>query len=392
MENEVLNLANELKQTIDSKADKTVIDAKADKKEINDLKVDVENFKSTTTQSLEAMTEAFKQRNSTETRLSVFTKNIEKAVAEANTLLSKRTNAFVSAGQYVKIVGDMLESTNITGEVPAPAYEPGINGLPDNMFILRRYADVAGTTSNMIKFVEKQARDGAAAKQTEGQAKAQIDFDLVVNYATVDTYADYIKISNQMLNDVPFMKGEIDSELMYALNLVEEGALYTYLGTICGTMDNAGIQNKFVANTSTYFDQLLAAVTQIRLNMKGKAAANIIALNPADIFLLQANVKNANTDYIVPNWVSATGLQINGIPVVPFDGIAAGTFLVADLTKLHIRDLQSATIEIGFEMDDFTKNFVTIRAEKRFAAFVKENDYEAIIIDTFANAKAWIEA
>jgi HK97 family phage major capsid protein len=388
MENtEIKEFAEKLKSQIKDDFTKE-IETKAEKSDIETLTSEIKDVKSIVENQSNVIKNLSVSKKSTKNE---FEAKFEEKHKDILNLQKNRSNGFVQIGE-VKLAGTMLNSGNITGEYPAPQYEIGLNGLPEDDFILRRYADVGSTTSNLIKYAEKRNRDGAATKQTEGSDKGQSDFDIVVSSAAVETYADFIKISNQMLNDVPFMSSEINSELMYQVGLVEETAIYTYIASVCGTLDNAGVQNKFVAGTSTYYDQLLAAVTQIRLVMKNKAKANLIALNPADIFLLQANVKDANSDYIVPSWVSESNLMISGIPVVAFDGIAAGTFLVADMSKLHIRDLQGTMVEVGFEMDDFTKNLSTIRGEKRFAMFIKGNDTEAFIIETFANAKAWIEA
>ena len=110
------------------------------------------------------------------------------------------------------------------------------------------------------------------------------------------------------------------------------------------------------------------------------------------MFIMQAAQRDLNQNYLVPAWVSSSMMAINGIPVVVFDEIPAGTYLVADMTKFHIRDLEMTTIQVGWEMDDFTKNLVTILAEKRLASFVKSNDVEAFIYDTFTNGITFLEA
>jgi HK97 family phage major capsid protein len=84
-------------------------------------------------------------------------------------------------------------------------------------------------------------------------------------------------------------------------------------------------------------------------------------------------------------------LLILGVPVVESDNVTAGTFYVCDMTKFNIRDYETTSIEMGYDQDDFSKNMVTIRAERRLVTYVKANHTEGFIKDTFANALTYIE-
>jgi len=95
----------------------------------------------------------------------------------------------------------------------------------------------------------------------------------------------------------------------------------------------------------------------------------------------------------VPN-VTPGGLPsvfIWGVPVVESDSITAGEFLVADMTRYNIRDLDGFQVSVGLENDDFTKNLVTIRGEKRLATYVKANYVAGFVTDTFADGIAFLE-
>ncbi|HPO63518.1 MAG TPA: phage major capsid protein [Candidatus Kapabacteria bacterium] len=344
--------------------------------------------------SMTAISETMKNSTLEKEKKKTLLDGLKEKVAEIIEKADRRELGFVKVGKINKAAGNMLESTNITttnGIFPAPMFEPSINDLPKNVFVVRQYADVGITTSPIIIYAEKKNRDGVAAKQTEGSRKSQIDFDIVTNNAVVSTYADWVKISKQMLNDVDFINSEVRSELLYQLALLEESTLITYLGTIAGSLDLSALADTFGLNKSNMWDALSAAITQIRINMGQKATPNIIALNPVDVYKLQVT-KNSSLDYIAPIWASPTGLQVRGVPIVECDGITAGSFLVGDLKKLHIRDAESISISEGFDSDDFTKNLVTILGENRFAHYVKSNDYESIVMDTFANAKTFLEA
>ena len=68
-------------------------------------------------------------------------------------------------------------------------------------------------------------------------------------------------------------------------------------------------------------------------------------------------------------------------------GQTEGTFLVGDFTKSAVRFKEGLTINVGYENEDFTKNFVTILAEARLVHRVKSNHYGAFIKGTFSAAK-----
>lgn len=72
--------------------------------------------------------------------------------------------------------------------------------------------------------------------------------------------------------------------------------------------------------------------------------------------------------------------------------MTAGDFLVMDSTFANLRVREDVTITMGYENDDFTKNLITILAEKRLAHYVKSNHGKAFVKGTFTTAKALLEA
>jgi hypothetical protein len=47
---------------------------------------------------------------------------------------------------------------------------------------------------------------------------------------------------------------------------------------------------------------------------------------------------------------------------------------------------------MGYTGNDFTSNLIVMLAEKRLASYVRSNDVQAFVYDTFANMKAYLEA
>jgi HK97 family phage major capsid protein len=147
-------------------------------------------------------------------------------------------------------------------------------------------------------------------------------------------------------------------------------------------------------------DVIAAAITQMEELGKGELVPNRIFMRPLDVLKIIADTKDTTNNYVSAQYIQVIAnptpgglpsLFIMGVPVVKNLNVAAGYFYVCDMTKFNIRDKAGITVEMGHDQDDFTKNMVTIRAEKRLATYVKSNHAEAIIKDTFANALTYLE-
>ena len=70
----------------------------------------------------------------------------------------------------------------------------------------------------------------------------------------------------------------------------------------------------------------------------------------------------------------------------------AGTFLLGDFSQVNVRMRQDATISMGHENDDFTKNLITILAEMRLVCYVPSNRVLSLVTGSFATAKTALNA
>jgi len=335
--------------------------------------------------------------NSTKTKTVSFTEKIKAAVEKVKTL---NGHGFTEVGKIDKAAGTMALSTNVvSGTIPQAERDASFNNVPRQAFTVRNRANVGNTSANLVEWVEQVNVDGGAGMTAEGTAKTQQDFDLQVASAAVKKITSFVKVTTEMLDDVENMQAEINGNLLYKIALLEETQLLTGTGLTVNingiskyaqALDLASLAGTIAA--PNYWDVIGAAITQIRVNGKGQFAANTIFMNPADVFLMVHASRATDDNYIYPVTVNPQGTFIWGVPVVQSDSITAGSFLVADMTKFHIRDRQPVTISIGRENDDFTKNLVTILAEERLVSYVKANDVEAFVTDTFADGVTFLTA
>jgi HK97 family phage major capsid protein len=299
-----------------------------------------------------------------------------------------------------KAVGTMTFANSVTGTIPQADRDPGYNDFVKRQFTIRQFSNVGQTSANVVEWVYKAAKEGSAGMTTEGAAKTQLDWTYAVKSANVEKITSFVKISKEMLDDVPGMMAEINGELTYEINLLEETQLLTGNGVTpnidgieqyAQPLDNAGLAGTIA--TPNWWDVLGAAITQIRVEMLGKANANAIMLNPVDVFNLVHGSRTTTNEYNAPlAVVNPDGTFIHGVPVIESNAITAGEFLVGDFTKFHIRDREGLSIAIGYDSDDWTKNLVTILGEKRLVSFVKDNDVASFVTDTFSDGVTFLTA
>lgn len=300
-----------------------------------------------------------------------------------------------------KAVGNMTFSGNLSGgNVPVEDRIEGLNVIAsrENKFLSALQAKA--TSSNVISWVAQANKDGAAGQTAEGAAKNKIDFDLVVASENVKKTTAYIKISNEMLDDVDWMQSEIEAELMRELfKAVENGAF---------SGDGTGANLKGVKTVATAFaitgadfgevvvnpnivDVLVAGNLQIELAEQGQAS--LCFLNPRDIAKLKVQkVSGTDKRYIDRLQTIGDTLLLDGITkIVPTTLIPTGEFLMGNFDKAYLVEKDGVKFDIGYENDDFTKNFVTLLAEWRGAVVVKTNDRTAFIKGDFASAEALLQ-
>jgi HK97 family phage major capsid protein len=335
------------------------------------------------------------------TTVDEFKEALKNAALKAKENLTTKSKSFATVE---KTLSSMTFTDNVSGQIPQAQREPGITNVVRQQFTVRNGANVFGITSNLAEWVEQRNITGAAAATLEGGTKAQVEWDYFVASQKVEKITEYVKISTEMLDDIDGMMSEINGNLTYLMDLKEESYLFTGNGSspqikgidaYADDIDLAALGNTIAAANN--WDCIAAAITQIRVNGKGELKANRIFMNPVDIFLSLFAIKETTGGYVNPvsvianpNPMALPSIYVLGVPVVESDSVSAGTFYVCDMTKFNIRDKQQFTIEVGFDSDDFIKNMVTIRAEKRLVTYVKANHTEGFIKDTFAGAKLFL--
>ena len=300
-----------------------------------------------------------------------FAEQLEKNPESFKSFLSKQAPFKMD----LKAAGTMLISTNVTGSttlLPTPTLLPGYNPYRYNPAVFWDYANVRTTTSARIAYVDVVSPDGAPATTAEGVAKPAIDKDDKVSVSSAIKVAGNIKISDEMLEDIPFMASQVNDELTTRVRLAVSGNIYTYitanaaLTAVSATMADMG-------GASANMWQLVVAAQQTIA--KANYNCTHIFMNPTDYARLLLTKGDAQNPIII----SATSMNINGVIVVSANAVTVDKYIACDYSKLNVYEYKSLSVEMGWENDDFTKNLRTFVGETRVHYFIKDNDKSAFL-------------
>jgi len=344
-----------------------------------------------TKQSLiELATKVEKANKETTHRHSSFADQLEKCLLENADKLkefktSKDAKSWIS--MEIKSAGNMTLSHYTGGTALTDSLDPGLTPIATRRPFIIQLANTQATSSNTIRYVEKKNRDGAVTGVAEGNAKPLIDFDLVEVSVSVVKKAAHIKVSKEMMDDIPFIMGEIRGELKTLVDLEVDGDLFSGAGTgtdLRGVTDfatafDAGTFAGVVVNAGRT-DVLRIAIAQIETAL---FEPNYILLHPNDVASMELE-KSSTGEYVMPPFRSLNGMQVKGLAVITNTGVTEGTYVVGDFTKMNVKVREGFGVSVGLDGNDFTNNMVTIVGETRLVSYFKSNYAGAFVTGTFA--------
>ncbi len=375
----------------DLKADLKAVKELAEKDNTAELKTSIANLEGQITSLKETSKTTVKSTNLGEAITESYKNNIDK-IKEVVGKGGGMVNLDVKAAGTMTITGNYSGGT-----VGLSTLETGLNRIVRRRPFLRELINVAGTTSKYVVWIEQANADGGADMTAEGAAKSQADFDLVEKSCEVKKISAWIKVSKEMIADIPFMEGEINNELLELVQLKLDEQILS--GSGVGNNLTGLAANATAWAAGNFANTIVSANNSdvLRVGMAQMANANFnpshILMNPEDVAAMELT-KTTTGEYTYPMFVpAADGItRVKGVPVVENSGVAAGSFYIIDASKSNLRVREDMNIQVGFVNDDFTKNLVTILCEARACHFVKTNDYGAIIDGEFSTAKTALEA
>jgi hypothetical protein len=317
---------------------------------------------------------------------------------EALAKLKGSTNSADNVRMTLKAVGDMSLAGNTTGQVPQAERSNIIGDTPTRMIKLLDLVTIGSIGSNLKEWMYVANEEGIPVSGTaEGALKNQIDFEIIVGSQKVEKITAYITVTDEMLDDVEQMQTLINNKLTRELNKALEQGVYDGSGVSPVLNGIVTVAPVFAAGTfaasvdnANEVDVLQVASNQIEIADQDMATA--ILMHPSDVTsLLLTKMSSTDKRYVERLQMIAGTLSFDGIPVVKTTLVTAGDFLMGDFTKAMLDFKQGVTIEVGYNADNFVKNYKTIRAELRAVCSVEHNSRSAFVYGNFATAKAALE-
>ena len=204
---------------------------------------------------------------------------------------------------------------------------------------------------------------------SQNNKKPQASTSFTGTTAALAKIAAWIKETDEIINDAPFLASEVENSLVYQIGKASDDYIINTIGSTAGI----GAE-EYDGTTVTFADGILASI----LKVKEKYDASVVYLNPADIYTL-LSAKDSNKQYYGGGYFSgaygngALGIpsSIWGVPMFASSKVKQGTALVC--AKEAVKVYKKGGIDVKLyeqNEDDALYNRVTLLGEVRELAAV----------------------
>lgn len=242
------------------------------------------------------------------------------------------------------------------------------------------------TSTAITYFVEKpynSVTHGGFKTVLENTRKPGITFpDYESVTETLKKIAGWIKLSDEMAEDTPFLASEINNRLLRELLMFEEDQLLNGGGgaDISGLLNRSGLQTETAAAKADNLESIFRALMKVT-NATGLAADGI-AINPIDYQAIRL-AKDANGQYFAggPFFGSyGVGAMSNTPPLWGVSNLIVTTAVPAKTVLVGAGKAAATVYRKGgirveaanVDGEDFTNNRFTVLAEERLALAVRQ--------------------
>ena len=262
--------------------------------------------------------------------------------------------------------------------IAAPYQLAGIWGAPEQQLIVENLIPHIPVSSSAVEYLKHTGFTNNAGVVAEGDAKAESTFEFDLATANVVTIAHWTKITEQLAADAPAVTAYINAKMMYGLQLKVDNQIISGTGTSTqlGGFLKSGNHTDYSSAISSQIPtgaNLMDFALLIKTHLDSLAyPPKVLLLNPkdwADIALL----KDSQTRYLLGGPAGITQKSLWGLPVETSASVPSGKYIMADFALgSTIYDRQEVALEIDREGDDFRKNLLTIRVERRLGLGVED--------------------
>ncbi|AWY06507.1 major capsid protein [Gordonia phage Trine] len=325
---------------------------------------------------------------------------------DGNAKDSKEPVAAKSLGEhFIKSVGDRVSMLGVRGgklsaeEFKAPATQTTAwtEGVP----LLTEYdrtivqptrkerptiADLCGSgtiSGQAISYFVEAGMEGGFGMVAEGAAKPQISFaNPTAKVDALKKIAGWIDMTDEFIEDLPFLKSEIDTRLMYQLQMYEESQLLRGDGTgqnLLGLANRSGVQVQAAPDSpEDNADAVFQAMTKV--STATALTADALVIHPLDYQNFRLS-KDGNGQYFgggyfqgeYGNGTIMSNPNLWGLRTVVTTAANQGEIILGAF-RIGATVYRKGGVRVdatNTHADNFTNNKVTIRAEERIALAVR---------------------
>ena len=290
---------------------------------------------------------------------------------------SDRYAAF-AGGHTQKLRVEVKNTLTGSDATVAPDRKPGIVAGAFLPFSMEALLPSTTTTSNAIEFTKEASFTNSAAEAAEGAQKGESALTWTLVNMPVSTVAHWIKISKQLAADNTALAAYVNTRMRYGVNQKVDTQLVVGGGVapaLSGTFNtgNYTAHGYTAANITAFPATTLKRFALIRKVMGDLYAAGFpataIVLNPADWASMEIELMTVAAGQTLFSVGAGGEPRLFGLPVIQSIGMTAGSFQVGAFGEAYmVYNREGVVVEMSdSDGDNFQKNLVTLRAERRLA-------------------------
>ena len=224
-------------------------------------------------------------------------------------------------------------------------------------------------TNEFVPLLRESAYEIMADIVQEGADKPESSLTFGVVDMKADTIAHWIKVSNQLISDMPTLAAYIEGRLAYGVRLKLEAKIVVGDGRTTGARTFIGLieADQFIEVDPAADDTAIDVINKAKYKASaGGLLPEAIILNPEDWGTIE-RIKGDDGHYIFGSPGAAVQPVLWGLPVILSAAMTLGKYWVGNLT-LGVAAFMREDVAVELSTEDgnnFTKNLCTIRAEMR---------------------------
>lgn len=278
---------------------------------------------------------------------------------------------FLAKAAVPKTLGMKTLMQTTAGYAPESIRIPGYVEAVTRPIQLLDIIPMGRTSYENVVYMEETTRTHNAAEKAEGGTYAESAFAFTERTSAVRKITDSLPVTDEQLEDVPFIEGYINDRLLFGLR--QRLDYQCLLGdgnapNLRGIKNVVGIQTQAKGADPTP-DAFYKAMTKLRVT--GRVTPTHHIIHPSDWEEIRL-LRTADGVYI---WGSPSEAGIErmwGLPVVQQDADSAGTgyTISAQPAWMSLFEKRGVDTQVGYTGTQFVEGKRTIRADMRFAFVV----------------------